>query len=77
MNPNQLKSRLEAKYPGCPVEVSDLTGTENHYEVQIESPCFKGLTRIEQHQDVMSVFKPELATGELHALSIKTRIPKQ
>lgn len=74
MKPEQMKSRLEAAYPNDVVEVIDLTGTEDHYEVYIESNKFMGLSRIQQHQHVMSVFGPELKTGEVHALSIKTKV---
>jgi len=73
MSPSELKSRLSHAYPNDKVEVVDLTGTENHYEVAIESARFAGLSRIEQHQMVMSVVAAELKTGELHALSIRTR----
>lgn len=74
MKPEQMKSRLEEAYPNSVVEVFDLTGTEDHYEVYIESDKFTGLSRIQQHQHVMGVFGPELKTGEVHALSIKTKI---
>ena len=76
MKPEQIKERLEAKYSGCQIEVTDLTGTHDHYEVMVESPRFSGMSRIQQHQDVMATFADELKTGEVHALSIKTRIPK-
>lgn len=74
MSPQEIKNRLEQAYPGATVEVFDLTGTEDHYEVYVESPVFSGLSRIQQHQHVMAVFGPELKTGEVHALSIKTKI---
>jgi len=74
MTPENMKIRLETAYPDGLIEVIDLTGTEDHYEVYVESQKFQGLTRIQQHQNVMSVFAPELKTGEVHALSIKTKI---
>lgn len=74
MNIDQMKKRLSEKYPNEPIEVVDLTGTSDHWEVHVESALFKGLSRIEQHQHVMSCFAPELKTGEVHALSIKTKI---
>ena len=76
MTQEEMQNRLKARYPNCPVQVVDLTGTSDHWEVYVESPAFKGLTRIEQHQQVMACFAPELKTGEVHALSIKTQIPK-
>lgn len=68
-----MKARLEESYPGDSVEVFDLTGTNDHYEVAVESQRFAGLSRIQQHQQVMAVFGPELKTGEVHALSIRTK----
>jgi stress-induced morphogen len=73
MTPEQMKQRLEQHYPQCQIEVYDLTGTQDHYEVFVESSAFQGLTRIQQHQHVMSCFSAELKTGEVHALSIKTK----
>lgn len=75
MTPEQMKSRLEKAYPGCPVEVVDLTGTHDHYQVVIVSDAFRGLSRIQQHKHVMGVFSEELKTGEVHALTIQTKLP--
>lgn len=74
MTPEQMKARLEQNYTTGNVEVYDLTGTQDHYEVFVESPVFAGMSRIQQHQHVMACFGPELKTGEVHALSIKTKI---
>jgi stress-induced morphogen len=74
MKTNQIKERLETHFPESKIEVYDLTGTEDHYEVSVESKDFAGLNRIQQHQKVMACFGPELKTGEVHALSIKTKI---
>lgn len=69
-----LKKRLLEAYPDGQIEVFDLTGGGDHYEVAIVSQAFAGLSRIQQHQHVMSHFQQELQSGELHALSIKTRV---
>jgi stress-induced morphogen len=76
MTSDQMKSRLEKAYPGDPIEVVDLTGTHDHYQVMIVSNTFRGLTRIQQHKHVMSVFADELKTGEVHALTIQTKLPE-
>lgn len=72
MTQEQMLERLQANYPQANIEVIDLTGTSDHWEVFVASNKFAGMTRIQQHQDVMSCFKAELHTGEVHALSIKT-----
>lgn len=74
MNLTQMKQRLEATYPDGTIEVVDLTGTSDHWEVSVESKAFAGMSRIQQHQHVMAAFGPELKTGEVHALSIKTKL---
>lgn len=68
-----MKIRLESAFPQGQVEVRDLTGTEDHYEVYVKSSLFAGLSRMEQHQKVMAAFAAELKTGEVHALSIRTQ----
>ena len=77
MTPQQMKTRLEQAYPDGQVQVVDLTGTEDHYQVMITSSAFQGLSRIQQHKHVMNVFDAELKTGEVHALTIQTRIPEK
>lgn len=68
-----MKKRLETAFPQAVVDVVDLTGTEDHYEVFVKSSQFEGMSRIEQHQTVMKVFDKELKSGEVHALSIRTQ----
>lgn len=78
MNIEQMKSRLAECFPdateAADIEVVDLTGTEDHWQVLVRSSLFQGLSRIQSHQKVMSAFKEELKTGEVHALTIKTFI---
>jgi stress-induced morphogen len=76
MSPEQMKARLQTAYPDGTIEVVDLTGTKDHWQVMIKSAVFAGLSRIEQQRHVMRVFDPELKTGEVHALTIKTVIKK-
>jgi len=78
MNITQMKQRLIEFYPDADpqkdLEVVDLTGTSDHWEVSVKSNQFKGLSRVEQHQHVMKAYAAELKTGEVHALSIKTSV---
>jgi stress-induced morphogen len=76
MTAQDMEKRLKEYFPDANVEVNDLTGTEDHWEVYVESSRFAGHTRIAQHQLVMGAFSPELKTGEVHALSIRTALKK-
>lgn len=77
MSPQQIEQRLKEAFPQGQVDVHDMTGTQNHYEVSVRSHLFKGLSRIEQHQKVMAAFSAELKTGEVHALAIKTQLAEE
>jgi stress-induced morphogen len=70
----QLKERIEGAIPGSTASVEDLTGTGDHFRAEIVSDRFEGLSRIEQHQLVYSVFGAEIG-GPIHALSLKTTTP--
>lgn len=72
MTSEQMKTRLQTAYPDGSIEVVDLTGTQDHWQVYVESSAFSGMSRIQQHKHVMNVFDAELKTGEVHALTIKT-----
>jgi len=76
MKLQQIYERLQQKFPDGQIKVIDLTGTSDHWEVSISSQSFVDKSRIQQHQMVMACFEMELKTGDIHALSIKTSIPK-
>ena len=71
---DELKTRIEEAIPGAQAQVSDLTGGGDHFRAEIVSERFDGLSRIEQHQLVYSIFGSEIG-GPIHALSIKTSTP--
>ncbi len=71
MTANEMLERLKKSYPESVVNV--ISDDNVHFDVVVESKAFTGLSRIEQHQHVMKVFDAELKTGEVHALSLKTK----
>lgn len=75
MTPEQLKSKIEMLAPETSVEVTDLTGTQDHYHAVVVSSVFEGKSMLEQHQLVFQILKTEVASGEVHALTMKTRTP--
>ena len=60
--------------PGAEVEV---TGDGSHFEAVVVSDAFAGLTPIKKQRLVMDTVRDQIASGELHALSIKTLTPEQ
>ena len=73
MTPQALKNRLESLAQGTEAHVQDLTGTQDHYQATIFSPAFKGKPMLQQHRMVFKLIQTELDSGEVHALTLKTR----
>ncbi len=71
-----MKSRINAAFPDAAVQVQDLTGTQDHYEVEVVCPTFATLSRIQRHRSVYAIFSDVLG-GDLHALSLKLRTPDE
>ena len=67
----ELKSRIESALPDSRAQVTDLTGTGDHFRAEVVSPAFAGLSRIAQHKLVYDVFGADIG-GPIHALSLKT-----
>jgi len=58
------------------IEIQDLAGDNDHYAVKIVSNKFRGLSKINQHKIVYDVLGKKMGYT-LHALSIKTEVPKE
>jgi acid stress-induced BolA-like protein IbaG/YrbA len=72
-----IRERVLSALPGAEVEVIDTTGTNDHFEARVVSETFKGMAMVRCHQLVYAPLKDVLATGELHALALKTYSPEQ
>ncbi len=72
MEIEKVKAMIEAGLPGATAEVS---GDGRHFEAVVFSAAFEGKSLIQQHRMVKDTVKAAIASDELHALSIKTRLP--
>ena len=77
MTPTQLKQKIETLAPQTQAEITDLTGTQDHYQAVIISPVFEGKKMMEQHRLVLDLLQPDVDSGEVHALTLKTYTPEQ
>ncbi len=76
MDPEQLRVLIEAGIPDSQVSVRDLTGTRDHFRVEVISAAFADKSLVEQHQMVYRAVGQEL-TNAVHALSVLTAIPEE
>ena len=69
-----IKTILCAAFPDAEVEVTDLTGTQDHLQALVVTAAFAGKSRIEQHRMVYAALG-DLMKGDIHALALTTRTP--
>ena len=74
MNPDDLRQLIEEAIPEATVDVTDLTGTGDHFGVAVVSPAFEGLSLVEQHQLVYRAVGDRMNRA-VHALRIHTKAP--
>ena len=77
MTADELKARIQQLHPETLVNVTDLTGTMDHWQVEVVSPVFEGKLTFERQKMIMALLKNEIATEEVHALTMKTFSPAQ
>ena len=49
----------------------------SHYKVIAVGECFEGMSRVKQQQAIYGPLTEQIASGALHALTIKTFTPTQ
>jgi stress-induced morphogen len=72
-SPDSIRTRLLAAFPDARVEVTDLTGTADHFQALVVTAAFEGKSRVDQHKMVYAALQVDLASGAIHALALTTR----
>ena len=70
MQSDEVEQYFLKQYPNAKVDVTDLTGTGNHYRIVIFCKELQELPRVAAHRLVMAVFEKQFKSGEIHALTI-------
>ena len=76
ITPGQVKEMIEAAIPDAQVQVQDLTGGGDHYQVMVISSQFEGKGRVQQHQLVYGSVREAMSSEAIHALALKTYTPE-
>jgi stress-induced morphogen len=77
ITPEEIRATLEKALPGSTIEMQDLTGGGDHWQVFIVSPAFEGKGLVEQHRMVNDALKEAMGDERIHALALKTYTPAQ
>lgn len=77
IKPDEVQRLIESAITDAQVQVTDLTGTHDHYSVVVVSPAFQGLLPIKRHRMVNAAVAEELNSGAIHAMQLKTFTPDE
>jgi stress-induced morphogen len=77
VNKDQVKARILEGIPDAEIAVNEFSGGDDHYAVLIVSPIFAGKKLLARHRLILDLFQAEIATGEVHALTMKTHTPDE
>lgn len=68
----KLTKIIKVAFPDSEINISDMHGTGDHYEIEIKDQIFKDKNKVEQHRLVNKALKDALQ-NDLHAIVIKTK----
>ncbi|HEX5960960.1 MAG TPA: BolA/IbaG family iron-sulfur metabolism protein [Rhodanobacteraceae bacterium] len=74
MQPDELKSLLEAAFPGAGIEVS--SPDDVHFQATVVAEAFTGQPTLVRHRMVYAALGSRVG-GEVHALSLRTMAPAE
>ncbi len=74
MKTAEIKQLIES---GIENSEAIVTGDGGKYEATVISTAFEGLSMLKEHQLVYKTVNAQIASGELHALTIKAFTPSE
>lgn len=74
MTPEKIQQLIAQQMPDATVEVS---GGEGKFVANVTSDAFDGLTPLKRHKMVYACVNDQIASGELHALTIVAKTPTE
>lgn len=74
MEEQEILSRINAVYTDA---IIDIAGADCSFELYIISEGFEGQRSLQRQQALLALFKEELTSGKLHALSLICKTPAE
>jgi len=72
MDAQEILDRIQTAFPDAEVQTE---GADCNFSVTIVSSAFEGKNPLQRQRPVMDLFREEIASGALHALSITAKTP--
>lgn len=74
MKSEDIVARIRENYPDASIQTE---GSDCSFEVSVVTPAFEGVSLLKRQQPLLSLFKGEINSGELHALTIRALTPAE
>ncbi len=69
-----MTALIRQSFPDAEVQIQDLTGTMDHFNVFVRSSAFRGVGLMDRHRMVEAALAEARADGRIHAMSIRTDV---
>ena len=76
ISPQQVEEMIKMRLPDAQIQVQDLKGSGDHYQVTVVSSQFVDKGLVQQHQLIYQALNQAMSSEAIHALAIKTSIPQ-
>ena len=77
MNSEEVAGFIKRAFPDAHVQVEDMTGSSDHFQIYVVLSAFEGKTLIDQHRMIQKSLQEPLDDGRIHAIQVKTETPAQ
>lgn len=71
---SEIINRIADLYSGA---IIDVAGEDCNFEVFIISDKLDGMSLLQRQKSILGLFKDEIISGKLHALSVKAKTPQE
>ncbi len=75
MQSSEVAELIRSRMPEA--ETVEVTGGEGKFEALVVSPIFAGMNAVKKHQTVYRTVQEEIASGAVHALTIRAMTPEE
>lgn len=72
MNADDIIQRIQSAFPDAQVRPD---GADCNFSVLVVSQAFEGKSPLQRQKPILALFREEITSGALHALSITARTP--
>ena len=74
MKETDIIERVRTHYPNA---VIDIAGEACSFELYVICEAFAGLNTLQRQKSILALFKDDISSGTLHALSIMAKTPEE